>query len=130
MNHYFQSVLMVDDDDATNFLHKRVIKKINPEADIKVFEESCHAMSYLKRPEIKSPDLMFLDLNMPGTLGWEILESLPLRHRTNLSIIVLSTHICTKKQAAFNSLDYKIAFIEKPLSLSKLNEALTQIRTK
>ena len=127
MNHFFQSVLMVDDDDATNFLHKRIIKKLNPEAKIKVFNESSDAMHYLGRPEIKSPDLMFLDLNMPATPGWEVLQSLSTRHKNNLSIVVLSTYICNEQRKKFSSSGYKIAFVEKPLSLTKLDEALVCI---
>lgn len=118
---------MVDDDDATNFLNKRIIKKINPEAEIKVFNESSLAMSYLERPEIISPDLMFLDLNMPAHPGWEVLSNLSVRHRDKLSIVVLSTYICTEQEEKFSSSAYKITFIEKPLSLDKLEKALVKI---
>jgi len=127
MNNYFQSVLMVDDDDATNFLHKRIIKKLNPEAEIRIFNESLNAVSYLKKPETLSPDLMFLDLNMPAVPGWEVIENLCSRHRNKLSIVVLSTHICAKKKEKLNASNYKITFIEKPLSLDKLDKALTKI---
>lgn len=118
---------MVDDDDATNYLHKRIVKKLNPSAEIKVFNESSNALCYLERPEIASPDLMFLDLNMPAMPGWEVLEQLSVKHKTNLPIIVLSTHICLEKKKKFSSSGYKIAFVEKPLSLDKLDSALTQI---
>lgn len=126
MKHYFQSVLMVDDDDATNFLHKRIIKKLNSKAEIKIFNECLHAISYLKKPKTVSPDLMFLDINMPAVAGWELIENISLKHHNNLSIIVLSTHICMNRKKKFDASGYKIAFIEKPLSLDKLNKALTQ----
>jgi len=124
MNHFFQSVIMVDDDDATNFLHKRIIKKLNPNADIKIFNESLQAISYLDKPDTHSPDLMFLDINMPAVPGWELIENLCSRHRDSLSIIVLSTHICMERREKFSSSDYRITFIEKPLSLNKLDKAL------
>lgn len=127
MNHYFQSVLMIDDDEATNFLNKRIIKKLNPTAEVKIFNESSLAISYLKRPEIISPDLMLLDVNMPATSGWEVLKNLSTIHKNNLSIVVLSSYISKEQKEKFSSSDYKITFIEKPLSLDKLNEALIQI---
>ncbi len=127
MSHSFNSVIIVDDDDATNFLNKRIIKKINPDVEIKVFNESSHVMSYLENPENTSPDLMFLDINMPAHSGWEVINNMPVRHRDKLSIVVLSTQICTERQEKFNSTAYKIAFIEKPLSLNKLEKALVNI---
>ncbi len=68
---------MIDDNSDDNFFHTRVIKKSDA-ADIVIAKQNgLDALNYLKSKkdsEDTHPDLIFLDINMPGMNGWEFME--------------------------------------------------------
>jgi CheY-like chemotaxis protein len=69
-------IMLVDDNADDNFFHERVIRK-NGYAEVVISMESgAEALQYLKevQDESKYPELIFIDINMPGMNGWEFLE--------------------------------------------------------
>ena len=77
MRKKLNTILLVDDDQATNFLHKMVIKKADCTDQIHVELNGEAAINYLSTPKdgvYPSPDLIFLDINMPRMNGWSFLE--------------------------------------------------------
>ncbi|PIB34751.1 hypothetical protein BFP72_04680 [Reichenbachiella sp. 5M10] len=70
-------IMLIDDNPDDNFFHKRVINKSECANQVIVFQSGQEALDYMKTHEQKnqvSPDLVFLDINMPGMTGWEFLE--------------------------------------------------------
>ena len=71
------SILLIDDDNASNFLHRLIIQSIDCADHIKICTSAQKGLDYLKQnsdEEFIQPDLIFLDINMPGMNGWEFLE--------------------------------------------------------
>lgn len=71
------SVLLVDDDPAANFLHRLAIKSSGRVEKILDATSGADALAYLQRAqtgEIRIPDLLLLDINMPGMSGWQLLD--------------------------------------------------------
>jgi len=62
-------ILLIDDDTPTNFLHQIVIKKANIDAHIVLYTNAEKALDYINHEKPK-PDLIFLDINMPGMNGY------------------------------------------------------------
>ena len=89
--------MLVDDNPDDNFYHERVIKKSDA-ADIVVAKQTAMAaLDYLKSKKDNSdthPNLIFLDINMPGMNGWEFLEEyykLDKQFQSRAIVVMLTT---------------------------------------
>jgi len=67
-------ILLIDDDEPTNFLNKLTLEQAGCTRQIKVAQSGQEALDYL-RAAIPRPDLIFLDINMPVMDGWGFMES-------------------------------------------------------
>jgi len=83
---------------------------------------------FLKTVESDRPDCMLLDLHMPGTTGFDVLESMSSRH-TSVPVIVITGHDepgNTERVRALGAADYLL----KPLDESILIEAIQRACTR
>lgn len=121
-------IMLVDDNKIDNFFHERVIKKADAAKTIIIKESGQEALDYLSQGNTcPQPDVIFLDINMPGMNGWEFLEhykELDKNLQTAMVVIMLSTsdNPDDKARAKTNGLlsDYK----SKPLTKEMLEEVL------
>lgn len=66
--------MLIDDDEATNFIHQDVLEDVDPEdKDIHVHNDAEEALKNIKKSKI-IPEIIFLDINMPGMNGWDFLD--------------------------------------------------------
>lgn len=122
--------MLVDDNSADNYYHERVIIK-NDAADHVVIKESgLDALEYLEStidPENPLPDLIFLDINMPGMNGWEFLEEfkkLDKALQSKLIVIMLTTSVNPEDEALAKTYDLLAEFKTKPLTKEMLEDIL------
>lgn len=119
--------MLVDDNTDDNFYHERIIRK-NGYAEFVVSRESgVEALEYLKavKDEENYPELIFIDINMPGMNGWEFIQelnSLEIAGKKNRTCVMLTTSENPDDIAKANELGI-LAFKTKPLT----NEILQQI---
>ena len=132
MRQKLNCILLIDDSEPTNFLHKKIIGKADCANKCVAFESAEKALHYLKSEEnghYPQPDLIFLDINMPRMNGWEFLEhykKLPLAQQGKIVVVMLTTSLNPddKKTAVNNG--YLDDFINKPLTVDRLNNVLTK----
>jgi len=74
-----------------------------------------------------TPDLIVLDIALPGMDGWEVLRSVRTDSRTqNIPVIIITAHDTaeSRSQADLANAD---AFVGKPFDLNQLRDAVNQL---
>jgi len=90
-------ILLVDDDPDDCFIFSQVLRESVPEANITCLPDCRSLLNYLQTSNASVqrcivPDMVFLDLNMPGMTGQECLKKLKENQICrNVPIIVYST---------------------------------------
>lgn len=70
-----KKILLIDDDEIFIFLTSKMMQSTGKVANISVSFSAMEAIHYLEVIDDKSfPDIILLDLNMPGLSGWDFLE--------------------------------------------------------
>ena len=114
-------VLIVDDEPLAR---TGVALRLKTCADIEVIGECEDGSSAVQKIIELSPDLVFLDVQMPGMDGFEVLRSLPKEKMPN--VIFLTAYEEHALQAfEVNAIDYLL----KPVSPERLHNALVRIKT-
>lgn len=117
-------VMLVDDNSDDNFIHERAIKKTHLTCVITAKTSASAALEYLKSQEHPRPDLVFLDINMPGMNGWDFLEEysrLEEGLQSRVVIVMLTTSENPDDQRRARSWGFVTDFIAKPLTKEIMN---------
>ncbi len=109
--------LIVDDERLARTELKRLL---NPFKDIKVVGEAVNADDAIEKIDQLKPDLLFLDIQMPGKSGFELLEELD-----TVPTVIFTTAYDEYALKAFeyNALDYLL----KPIEPKRLEETITKL---
>jgi DNA-binding LytR/AlgR family response regulator len=116
--------IIVEDEESPRELLKRLLERRHSE-QIELVGEAETGPQGLALCEETQPDLMFLDLQLPGLHGLELLEALaPLRTETH---VVITTGDPKRAVDAYraNAVDYLL----KPIDPEQLREAVSRVAT-
>lgn len=69
-------VLLADDDKDDQHLFKEALDRTNVPTELTTTDNGKELMDNLHDPEIPNPDIIFLDINMPGKNGKECLKEI------------------------------------------------------
>jgi CheY-like chemotaxis protein len=125
-------VLLIDDDPATNFIHRRVIDKYGFAEMIVEKLNGKEAIDYLTTEEnscYPQPELIFLDVNMPLMDGWEFIdayENLPETQQAGPVIVMLTTSLNPADKERAESSQIIRGFQNKLLTVDALDSILAE----
>lgn len=112
-------VLVVDDE---GLARENLIRMLAGEPDVEVAGEAENGLEALEKIEETAPDAVFLDIEMPGLNGFEVIESL-----SRPPLVVFATAFDEYAIRAFeaNAVDY----ILKPLQRERVERCVARLRT-
>jgi two-component system, LytTR family, response regulator len=111
--------LIIDDEKASRVFLKKLLK-VYPQ--IEVIDEAEDGLQAVEMIEEKKPDLAFLDIQMPGLNGFEVLRSVTGDSRPQV-IFVTAYDKYAVKAFEVNAVDYLL----KPVDQSRLQQAIEKI---
>ena len=122
------TILLIDDDFTTNYLHKKVISKSGIDAQIEVVNNGKEGIDKLLalNETIKDENdlvLIFLDLNMPIVDGWgflEIFEEIKPKLNFNTNLFIVSSSINPDDEAKAKNNIQVLDYFPKPLTVDRL----------
>jgi len=135
MNQKLNCILVIDDDEPTNFFTRIILEEANCCNHIKTVQSGQEALDYLAQSEkpgadpnlYPSPDLIFLDINMPAMNGWEFLDeyrNLNIAPQHKMIMVMLTTSLFPEDKAKAGRSPEISGFENKPLTLDKLERIL------
>ena len=120
------TVLLVEDDIADQEILKRAVAEGVMRADLKIASGGQEALNYLKKEgpfappnEAPTPDLILLDLNMPGLSGLETLARIRDRKETRTVPVVVLTTSDSKSDVVKSYELGANSFITKPVTFEE-----------
>ena len=124
-------ILLIEDNSADIFLFKRCLGKGILPTELTVVESGQEASELLKdlakRQNDELPEIVFLDLNLPGKSGHELLKELKtdemLRH---IPVIILTTS-SNPKDIQQTYTNYANSFLTKPVDPSDFEQAVNSV---
>jgi len=130
MKQKLNCVLLIDDDEPTNFLNNMFIEETNCSKHIEVAQSAKDALEYLASSQQSEnsnepfPELIFLDINMPSMDGWEFLEKykeLKKENSAQIIIIMLTTSLNPDDVLRAYQMPEISGFENKPLTTEKID---------
>ena len=125
-------VLIIDDDDASNFFTRMVLEESGYIRNIQIAESGTEALEYLKTAKKHNdvlPDLIFLDINMPGMNGWEFIEEykkLDKELQSKIIVVMLATSDNPDHEMLAKTHNVVAGFRTKPLTQDMLENIMSK----
>ena len=113
-------VLIADDEPLAR---RHLVQSLNKIGNVELCAQCSNGVEALSAVKRYKPDLLLLDIQMPGMTGFDLVRQLPPEY-TNRVIFVTAYDKYAFKAFDVNALDYLL----KPVTLSRLEEALSRYK--
>ena len=130
MSRKLDCFLLIDDNEADNVYHEIVIEEANCVEKVISVQSAKDGLELLKGNEEKkppTPNIIFLDINMPGMNGWEFLDEyqkLNSEQQADMIVVMLTTSLNPDDRKRAEKIKAIKDFKTKPLTTDMLQEIL------
>ncbi|MBS1567193.1 MAG: response regulator [Bacteroidetes bacterium] len=123
-------ILLVDDDEPTNFLNRLTLEDAGCAERVQVAPGGQAALDYLVSADggkTPLPNLIFLDINMPAMDGWEFLsryQELQKAQQAEVVVVMLTTSLNPEDEIRARGIPAISGFRCKPLTRDMLDSLM------
>ena len=112
-------ILLVDDDPSVLFLHELILGESGWAGYLHKFQGAKEALAFMtENTADRTPTLIFLDINMPGMTGWDMLSAMQRdEFGDEVLVVMVTSSINAADKTKALAFQRVIHFIEKPLTL-------------
>lgn len=118
-----QNVWIVDDDQVITYITNRLMKNADPTIKVTEFISAKMALEKL-RLDPTQPDILLLDINMPGISGWQFLDEMKAMHRF-ANVYMYSSSIDPEDVKKARSYPMVRDFLSKPFDMETVRHLLS-----
>lgn len=125
-----RTIMLVDDHELTNTIHQALLRNFFASDSISVHSTPDSALQWLETVRRRGgslPDLILLDIEMPGMTGWELLKELQNR-RIPVKVCMLSSSISPKDIERKNEFEEVLDYISKPLAQDHIPRLMDMVK--
>lgn len=128
MSHIYKKVLIIDDDEISNFISQKLLEQCKVAEVIHSNDNAREALVFIESCLNNNgvlPDMILLDINMPLMNGWDFLkkfEAIAGVTKESTKLYILSSSVYSKDFDTAAKHDLVNGYIVKPLSKEKLLE--------
>ena len=122
------NILLIDDDEVTNYINKRIFSVAYPDSNISVACNGAEALSLIEN-NINNVgpvfNLVLVDISMPDMDGWEFIDAVSgakYKHQHQGSFFMLTSSVFDDDIIKAQSKPIIKKFFSKPLDTQKIKE--------
>ena len=130
---FCKTVWLIDDDNLSNFINRAILNLKGFAQSIVTFTTAQEALNSLNQAtpgDTDFPEIIFLDMEMPGMNGWDFMEAfcqLPGTLKEKCCIYMLSSSVNEADALKAKQYEEICDFIEKPLTVEELISIKTSV---
>ena len=121
-----QHVMIIDDNELDIFFLKETMKMVHFSKEITTFENPLDALNFLKQSSQNTPDLIFIDVNMPCINGFQFINYYSEDLSNNTKFVIVSSSDDPNDIKASRTFKNIINYFVKPVN--KIDLIFTQNR--
>ncbi|MEL6192515.1 MAG: response regulator, partial [Bacteroidota bacterium] len=113
--------IVIDDEQSSHKILRELLE--DSKLDVKIVGNAYSVSEGIEQIKQKSPNLLFLDIELPDGLGFDLLEVFP---DPDFRVIFITAH----NKYALSAIRFEAFedYLEKPISLTSLKEGLRKVR--
>ncbi len=116
----YKKIFVVDDDEVNNFVTQKLLHQFDKGYEIVTYTNPNQAFEVIEKADSGQgyfPDMILLDINMPGMDGFEFLRKMKEYNLSDkIKVIMYSSSRQLEDQTKAKSFSNVIGYLEKPFS--------------
>jgi len=122
------NVLLIEDEEGGRVLFQRVLQHVEKNYSFFHTNNVDDSFSFFEDID-KTPDIVFLDLNLPNKNGWYFLEELTRRYPNNDVKVFILTSSVNEEDVFLSNKFYQVkGYYSKPITIEKMKQMNAHIQ--
>lgn len=128
MNAYRSPIIYhVDDSPVDQLIIKKMLQREAPHLEIHQFSSVSKIMTALMSDENPLPHLLIVNLHLPQTMGWELIEAMEDTQILSAKIVIITSSIIPNDQERARKYSIVSDYKTKPLSRQDVQDVLSYL---